>query len=139
MGDADDRFFFNVHKMELERIKFMLKSYLRARLFKIERYLLFIVEKDQASLLSESEMQYAWSLYESKKEHFAQAFLNKIPSRLNPFDSDTLEDRMITKPNDQEFVFVRFLKDYEVYALNIEIEIKIKRDTIYFMPYTAAK
>jgi hypothetical protein len=46
---------------------------------------------------------------------------------------------MITKPNDQEFVFVRFLKDYEVYALNIEIEIKIKRDTIYFMPYTAAK
>ena len=49
----------------------MLKSYLRARLFKIERFLLYIVEKDQASLLSESEMQYAWSLYESKKEHFA--------------------------------------------------------------------
>ena len=69
--DADDRFFFNVHKMELERVKFMLKSYLRTRLFKIERYLLYIVEKDQASLLSESEMQYAWSLYESKKEHFA--------------------------------------------------------------------
>jgi GINS complex subunit 4 len=44
--DADDRFFFNVHKMELERVKFMLKSYLRTRLFKIERYLLYIVEKD---------------------------------------------------------------------------------------------
>ncbi len=70
MGDADDRFFFNVHKMELERVKFMLKSYLRTRLFKIERFLLFIVEKDQASLLSESEMAYAWTLYESKKEHF---------------------------------------------------------------------
>jgi hypothetical protein len=46
---------------------------------------------------------------------------------------------MITKPNLQEFVFVRFLKDYEVYALNIEIEIKIQKDTIYFIPYTAAK
>ena len=84
-------------------------------------------------------MQYTWTLYESKKEHFGQAFLNKIPSRLNPFESENLEDRMITKPNLQEFVFVRFLKDYEVYALNIEIEIKIQKDTIYFMPYIAAK
>jgi GINS complex subunit 4 len=68
--DTDDRFFFNVHKMEAERIKFLLKSYLRTRIFKIERYLLYIVEKDQASLLSEHEMNYAWSLYESKKHHF---------------------------------------------------------------------
>lgn len=68
--EAEDRFYFNVHKMELERVKYMLKSYLRTRIFKIERYLLFLVEKDQASLLSEAEMQYAWSLYESKKSHF---------------------------------------------------------------------
>ena len=67
MRDTDDRFFFNVHKMEAERVKYMLKSYLRTRLFKIERFLLFIVEKDQASLLGEGEMAYAWSLYESKK------------------------------------------------------------------------
>ena len=43
---TDDRFYFNIHKMELERVKFMLKSYLRTRLFKIEKYLLYIVEKD---------------------------------------------------------------------------------------------
>jgi hypothetical protein len=35
--DTDDRFFFNLHKMELERIKYMLKNYLRTRLFKIEK------------------------------------------------------------------------------------------------------
>ncbi len=46
---------------------------------------------------------------------------------------------MITKPNDNEQVFVRLLRDYEVYALNIGIDIKIKAGTIYFMPYKACK
>jgi GINS complex subunit 4 len=86
--DTDDRFYFNVHKMELERAKYLLKSYLRTRLFKIERYLLFLVEKDQASLLSENEVAYAWTLYEAKKGHFATAFLNKIPSKLSPFEAE---------------------------------------------------
>lgn len=86
MKDTDDRFYFNLHKMELERVKFILKSYLRTRLFKIEKFLLYLVEKDFAHLLSEGEMAYAWSLYEAKKSHFNQAFFVKIPSRLNQFD-----------------------------------------------------
>ncbi len=46
---------------------------------------------------------------------------------------------MITKPNENEFVFVRFLKDYEVYSLNIQVDIKIASGTIYMMPYKACK
>lgn len=67
--------------------------------------------------------------------------MNKIPSKLNPFANETesLEDRMITKPNENEFVFVRFLKDYEVYSLKVEVDIRIKKDTIYFMPYLSAR
>ena len=42
--------------MELERIKYLLKTYLRTRIIKIEKFLLLIVEKDQAKLLSEGEM-----------------------------------------------------------------------------------
>jgi GINS complex subunit 4 len=70
--ETDDRFFFNVHKMEAERVKYMLKSYLRTRLFKIERFILCIVEKDQTALLSDGEIAYAWSIYESKKDLFTQ-------------------------------------------------------------------
>ena len=44
--DTDDRFYANILKMEIERAKFVLKSYLRARIVKIERHLLWIVEKD---------------------------------------------------------------------------------------------
>ena len=66
MINADDKFFYNIHKMELERVKYMLKSYLRTRLQKIERFLWFIVEKEQSHLLSEGEMNFAWTLYEGK-------------------------------------------------------------------------
>ena len=125
--------------MELERVKYLLKSYLRTRLFKVERYLLFLVEKDQASLLSDGEVAYAWALYEGKKELFRQLFLNKIPARMNPFERETVEDRLITRPNEQEFVFVRFLKEYDSYALNIQIQVQIKKDTVYFLPYVAVK
>ena len=137
--DTDDRFYYNVHKMELERVKYLLKSYLRTRLFKIERYLLYLVEKDQASLLSEGEMAFAWSLYEGKKSHFSHVLLNKLPARLNPFESETLDDRLVTPPNGEEFVFVRFLRDYEAYMLNIEVEIAVKAHAVYFLPYVAIR
>ena len=67
--EADDRFYANILKMEIERAKYALKSYLRARIVKIERHLLWIVEKDQSHLLSAAEMNYAFSLYEARKTH----------------------------------------------------------------------
>lgn len=51
-ADPDDRFYASILKMEIERSKFVLKSYLRTRIVKIERHLLQIVEKDLSSLLS---------------------------------------------------------------------------------------
>jgi len=45
-SDTDDRFYANILKMEIERAKFVLKSYLRSRIVKIERHLWWIVEKD---------------------------------------------------------------------------------------------
>lgn len=92
--DTDHRFFLNIHKMELERVKYMLKNYLRTRIFKIEKNLLYIIEKDLALLLSEEEMKYAWELYEARKKHFTQTLFAKIPSTLNPFDQEQLDDRM---------------------------------------------
>jgi hypothetical protein len=44
--DPDDRFYASILKMEIERAKFVLKSYLRTRITKIERHMIYIVEKD---------------------------------------------------------------------------------------------
>jgi len=49
---SDIRFYLNIQRMEVERVKYLLKSYLRCRIIKIEKFLIFIVEKDKANLLS---------------------------------------------------------------------------------------
>lgn len=43
---TDERFYMNILRMEVERVKFLVKAYLRARIVKIEQHLLYIVEKD---------------------------------------------------------------------------------------------
>ena len=91
--DPDDRFYANSLKMEVERAKFVLKSYLRQRIAKIEKYLLWVVEKDQSALLSNAEMAFAFSLYESRKTHLQENLFDKIPKKLNFMAQDTLPDQ----------------------------------------------
>ena len=67
---GDERFYLNIMRMEMERVKYLIKSYLRTRIIKIERFLNYIIEKDQFKLLSEGEANYAFTLYEAKKDHF---------------------------------------------------------------------
>lgn len=83
MNAADERSFIRIYKMELERVKYTLKAYLRARILKIETHLFYIVEKDQAFLLSPGETDYAWNLYEARKSHMNSEFFNYIPKKLN--------------------------------------------------------
>lgn len=75
--------------MEVERIKFILKSYLRSRIIKIERHLLYIVEKDQAHLLSPAEMEYAWNIYETRKQHLQGELFDKISKKHNMMSDDS--------------------------------------------------
>lgn len=79
--------------MEVERAKFVLKSYLRQRIAKIEKYLLWVVEKDQSALLSNAEMAFAFSLYEARKTHLQENLFDKIPKKLNFMAQDTLPDQ----------------------------------------------
>jgi len=73
----------NIYKMELERVKFVMKSYLRVRLAKIERNLIYIIEKDRSELLSEAEKIFAFNILENRKKHFQQSFFEKVPKELN--------------------------------------------------------
>ena len=93
VDDVDDRFTKNIYKMELERVKFVMKSYLRVRLAKIERHLVYIIEKDRSELLSEAEKLFAFNVLEARKAHFNQTFFEKVPQELNLFEKDPVPDR----------------------------------------------
>ena len=137
--DQDSRLYASIQRMELERVKFVLKSYLRTRLAKIERHLLYIVEKDQSQLLSPAEIQFAFALYENRKNFLTETFFNKIPRDLNELEKDPVPDYMVTAPNLGEFVFVRMLCEHDKLEILKNIEVQIQKDIIYFLPYHAVK
>ena len=77
-------------RMELERVKYMFKDYLRTRIWKIEKNLMYVIEADKAELLSEPEVDYAYSLYVAKKDLFNKKLFSegKLPEKLNMFKDD---------------------------------------------------
>lgn len=46
---------------------------------------------------------------------------------------------LVTKPNSKHMVFVRFLVSYTKYTILGHIDIEIKEDNIYFLPFDQIK
>lgn len=45
-----ENFFNSIYKLEVERMKYLLKSYLRTRIFKIEKYHLYLIKNNKEEL-----------------------------------------------------------------------------------------
>ena len=45
-----ENFFNSIYKLEVERMKYLLKTYLRTRLFKIEKYHLYLIKNEKFEL-----------------------------------------------------------------------------------------
>lgn len=55
----NNKAFIDLQLLELERIKYLLKSYLRTRLHKIETNIFYVVKENLTSLLSDAEFNFA--------------------------------------------------------------------------------
>lgn len=112
-----------IHRMELERIKYIVCSYLRCRLAKIENYTDFILAEEakrEEKRLSDEELNYATAYLKITKNHFHQMVLKHIP---------TLKDdhaQNMARPNEMSNVFLmanKEGKDRSDVKLNRKIEI----------------
>lgn len=95
------------HKMELARIRFVISSYLRCRLDKIERFAVDILAKeDQRSpeqkRLSPQEHTFAETFAANITAHFEKIALRHMPLNLQ----ETTANQTV-RPNIQEHVFLR--------------------------------
>ena len=64
----------------LERVRYILHSYLRVRLWKIQRFTLFILGDEAAwNKLSGAEQQFATKYSELGERHFKHCFLRELP------------------------------------------------------------
>ncbi|XP_066591515.1 DNA replication complex GINS protein SLD5-like [Prorops nasuta] len=103
-----------VHGLELDRIKFVISSYLRTRLEKIEKYVWHILAQEsnkssEESYLTSSELQFAKDYSASMETLFNNIALQYMPYNLQSFETN----KLMIRPNMQTHVFLQAKKDID--------------------------
>ena len=117
-------------EIDIQRIKFIIKDYLRIRLMKIEKYLFYLLKNNKIDILSQNEIKFAAELMDIKAAYFIQGLkkMNSLSNNFYPFTDknktrvekmQAISDAMITKPTESEFVIVQNIS-------NNTIDINIK-------------
>ncbi|KAJ3052850.1 GINS complex subunit, partial [Rhizoclosmatium hyalinum] len=109
--DANDiDFVRSVYLHEADRVKFVLQSYLRTRLFKIEQKTLAILKSPEyQACLSESELAYAQRFNQIVQETYEKSFLlDSLPPSLQSMD----DPNIVGAPDLNQAVFFRTKVDF---------------------------
>nr|XP_043621815.1 DNA replication complex GINS protein SLD5 [Erigeron canadensis]XP_043621816.1 DNA replication complex GINS protein SLD5 [Erigeron canadensis] len=114
MNSGEDPLTVSLYQMDIDRTLFLLRSYLRTRLQKIEKFMLYIQKTaDQWTRLSSQEQDYAKDSIKNLSQHFEQSVLSKLPDRYKSHlkQSDiSEEDDMVPEPKLDAFVICRTRK-----------------------------
>lgn len=111
-----------IHKMELDRIRFVLSSYLRIRLQKIQNYTAYYLNIEnqrtdkQASLFSPEELKFAKEFHSSIDKHLTELAMQHMPSILQNLN-DNLSGN---KPDLDCYVFLRVNEDTDSVVIDEE-------------------
>jgi GINS complex subunit 4 len=106
-------FVAGIHQLELDRVQYVLRSYLRTRLQKIEKYVMHVLEQeaDSSSLsrLSPEELIFAKEYADSLDSHLQSLVLRHMPSNLQKLD----RSKAVLRPNMDSYVFIRAVERTE--------------------------
>ncbi|RWA13441.1 hypothetical protein EKO27_g1668 [Xylaria grammica] len=116
-GDMDPKtnFALIVIQTELERFKYLVRSYLRARIAKIDKHTLhYLSSPELRERLSEMEQAYATRHQALLHNHYLSSFLSAFPPTLQNLNDTAGNISMIETPDLETAVFIRLLKDTPV-------------------------
>ncbi|KAJ3742213.1 hypothetical protein DFH05DRAFT_1504324 [Lentinula detonsa] len=100
-------------QMEVERVKFIVRSYVRTRLFKIEKFARFIMtDATIQTRITTAERAHASRHAHLTDRHFHNSVLQSLPETQSHLDDTPIfMPPMITKPDETRPVFVHALRD----------------------------
>ncbi|CAJ2513400.1 Uu.00g015190.m01.CDS01 [Anthostomella pinea] len=113
-GDMDPKtnFALIVIQTELERFKYLVRSYLRARIAKIDKHTLhYLSSPALRARLSETEQAYATRHQALLHNHYLSSFLSSFPQSLQNLNDQAGNISMIDTPDLETAVFIRLLTD----------------------------
>ncbi|KAF5950871.1 hypothetical protein HYC85_012864 [Camellia sinensis] len=111
MTSGVDPLTVSLYQMDLDRTQFLLRSYIRIRLQKIEKYMAHIHKTTELwNRLSKQEQKYAQRCIEDLKEHFEKSVLSKLPDCYKFSLKQSVireEDDMVPEPQLDTYVICR--------------------------------
>uniref|UniRef100_A0A0K8RMB8 GINS complex subunit 4 n=1 Tax=Ixodes ricinus TaxID=34613 RepID=A0A0K8RMB8_IXORI len=101
-----------IHRIELDRIQYILTSYMKIRLRKIEKHGAFILNRLRSSrsdqeLLSPEELRYARAYIGSFEDYFRDVALVHMPPNLQSFSMSSTD----SGPDLDEYVFLKVKRE----------------------------
>ncbi|XP_067657589.1 DNA replication complex GINS protein SLD5-like [Haliotis asinina] len=103
----------SIHRMEIDRIRYVLSSYLRLRLEKIEKHSAYVLQaeakrnEDDGPLMSPGEYAFAKEFQQGIETHFKTLSLRHMPANLQTLTPA----QSIIQPNLDSYVFLRVNED----------------------------
>ncbi|CAJ0929758.1 unnamed protein product, partial [Mesorhabditis belari] len=131
----------SLHRLELQRLNYMINSYMRLRLKKIEENPIFLlekhkegIEKNKPPLMSEEELKFAHRFATAQTSVFSSTITQHLPASLArvPVPSEDLSVERVfisVESDDVEDVAVPEGDDP-----NSELLLPMQRENIYFLP-----
>ncbi|ESW97567.1 hypothetical protein KL918_002941 [Ogataea parapolymorpha] len=127
-----------VIESELDRVQFIIRSYTRTRLQKIDKYSLYIRSNDkETAKLSNNEFAYMERHLELLLELYNSQFMKNLPESLQAIDETGGGVSMIDEPDLDRPVFVQATAENVVEVDDEEIE--LTKNGIYVVRYRAVK
>ena len=147
----------DIIELDIERMKFLIKDYLRIRIMKIEKYLFYILKNDLSALLSENEVELVIKLINMKSVYFNEGLknVNQIANNFRYFTDrfklmkekiSYLNDAMIVSPSETDFVIIQSITEeniiinmkdiYDKYEYDF---VQLEKNDICIIPYIAVK
>ncbi|XP_074561640.1 DNA replication complex GINS protein SLD5 [Curcuma longa] len=105
-----DDLIVSLYQMDLDRSLFLLRSYLRIRLQKIEKYMIHISKTDLWNKLSEQEQKFTKRCMDIMEKHLNQSVLERLPYGYQSILKQSIssdEDDMVPQPQLDTFVFCK--------------------------------
>jgi GINS complex subunit 4 len=108
----------HLQRMEIDRINYMLRTYFRVRIKKIESFVWFLHSNEELlALLSQNEQLFVNKYRDLAEQHFSTSFLSMLPERLQKVQEKN-EIGAGTAPDLEKFVFCRVNRTIGSYALS---------------------
>lgn len=114
-----DELLTRLSQMELDRVQYMLTAYLRTRIQKIEKHVIYILtNQDMVSRLSDNERDFASKYLDIIERLFNFSFLDSIPDKFRGLTEAESSTNMIPEPALGSHVFIKVKEDVGLYQIN---------------------